>query len=50
MMNAEIILRLRSPAGLNRVTVLSGDTFGELRLKVYIVLHEGLQNLELSTL
>lgn len=34
MQSAEIILRLRSPAGLNRLTALTSDTFGELRLKV----------------
>lgn len=34
-MNNEIILRLRSPEGQNRVTVKAGDTFGELMLKVY---------------
>lgn len=34
MNNQEIIVRLKSPSGLNRLTVLAGDTFGELRLKV----------------
>lgn len=33
-MNSEIILRIRSPEGQNRLTVKPIDTFGELILAV----------------
>lgn len=33
-MNQEIILRIRSPEGQNRITVRPIDTFGELMLQV----------------
>ena len=33
-MNNEIIIRLRSPEGQNRLTIRAGDTFGEFILAV----------------
>lgn len=35
-MNSEIILRLRSPEGQNRISSRAGDTFGEFMMKVII--------------
>ena len=37
-MNSEIILRIRSPEGQNRISVRPIDTFGEVMMQVFIFL------------